>query len=296
MSSPKVWNHNALAHDLAVHLRAMTDRMVWEDFQLGQAHSCRPDVVTIDRSYRVRLVAYEVKVNLSDFRRDVAEGKWTKYADVAHAVYFAVPQGLITTKDVPAGAGLYIRTEAGWKAVRKAPPTPKPAWGSDLWMKLLMDGIDRERDRAIGAQDRIKWVDTYKQAEQARKAGGEELARALRDSASYITAVAAKRVQVEAELALLEERAKKAYDRSRADAESLRRDAQHVVADLAVALGLPAQSSMWECSAAARAWHKRLSEKGEIAHLRAQLEAIKQAIRSAEPPALACDDNPETPT
>ena len=283
MNPPK-WDHNALAEDLAAHLRGQTDKMVWTNLPLGTVHSSRPDVVTLDRSYRVRLVAFEIKVSLSDFRRDVAEGKWNAYADVANAVYFAVPQGLVSAKDIPAGAGLYIRSESGWKAVRKAPPSPKPTLTSDVWMKLLMDGVDRERDRAIGHKDRIRWLDQYKQAELARKAGGEDLAQALRNSAGFKNAVQEKQVWVQEQLELLDDRFKAALKDHQVSLARLRADRDGLLAEMAHNLGLPPTADLYACSFAIRNIRQRLTENGEVAHLRRVLAAVEKALRDTNLP------------
>ena len=101
--------HNDLAASLAGHLLG-DGRMVWCDMQLGPLPSPRPDVYTIDKSYRhPKPTAYEVKVSVADFRSDVTSGKWQVYRRFAGAVYFAVPAGLASPSDVPDGCGLYTR-------------------------------------------------------------------------------------------------------------------------------------------------------------------------------------------
>lgn len=84
--------HNDLMHALAANLRGNSDRMVWEDMQLGPSGSPRPDVYTIMKSYTSPLpTAYECKVSVADFRGDVVSGKWQAYLRFAGAVVFVSP-------------------------------------------------------------------------------------------------------------------------------------------------------------------------------------------------------------
>jgi len=48
----KAWTHDALAADLAAHLRG-PDRMVWADIQLGSAGSPTPDTIAVSGVFRV---------------------------------------------------------------------------------------------------------------------------------------------------------------------------------------------------------------------------------------------------
>lgn len=76
------WTHNALADDLASHVRQRTGRIVWTDMQLGPSGSPRPDVYSIEPSFaKFRPLAYEVKVSVADYRRDVAAGKYLETDD-----------------------------------------------------------------------------------------------------------------------------------------------------------------------------------------------------------------------
>jgi len=80
------WGHDALAEDLAQHLRS-DKRMVWTDMQLGPSGSARPDVFTLDKVYsRPAPTAYECKISRADLRADTTSGKWQKYLQFAGAV------------------------------------------------------------------------------------------------------------------------------------------------------------------------------------------------------------------
>lgn len=141
------WTHDDLAEDLARHLRANSDTIVWTNLQLGPSGSMRPDAYRIDRSYvKPRPLAYEVKVHRSDFQRDIASGKWMNYLGVSEGVYFAVPTGLVKKNEIPEVAGLMVRGPEGWRAVKAARRSPVTV-DEDVWLKLLIDGIDREVSR-----------------------------------------------------------------------------------------------------------------------------------------------------
>jgi len=145
--------HDELASSLAAHLRGGSNRVTWEDMQLGPSGSPRPDVYSMERTYtRLSFEAFECKVSVADFRADVTSGKWQSYLRFANSVTFAVPAGLIDKSQVPATAGLIICSEAGkWKYVKRPVRHVLTELPSQAWVKLLMDGVDRasEERRAI---------------------------------------------------------------------------------------------------------------------------------------------------
>lgn len=171
------WGHDALANDLAQHLRS-DQRMVWTDMQLGPSGSPRPDVYTLEKSYsRPMPTAYECKISRSDLRSDTTSGKWQKYLAFAGAVIFAVPEGLCTPADIPAGCGLIVRKAAVWRHVRKATRTPV-SLPMDACMKLLIDGVNRSVERHMPAPRKIE---TWREHETVRRKFGEAVSRAARD-------------------------------------------------------------------------------------------------------------------
>jgi len=139
------WGHDQLANDLADHL-FNPNRMVWTDFIMGSAGNCRPDVFTLKKSFtNPDSRAYEIKVSTADFRSDITSGKWRKYLKYASCVTFCTPKGLVAKADIPAGCGLMVRGENGWSTVKAPTRQVMPELDRDLWMKLLMSGIDQER-------------------------------------------------------------------------------------------------------------------------------------------------------
>lgn len=138
--------HDELAADLSAHLAGNTDRMIWQNMQMGPSGSPRPDVYTIDKRYGdFHPIAYEIKVSVSDFRADVTAGKWQSYLPFAKAVWFAAPAGLLKKDDVPRECGLIVRHPTGtWRPVRRPTPQTLATLPHKVWMKLLIDGVGRE--------------------------------------------------------------------------------------------------------------------------------------------------------
>lgn len=173
------WGHDALAADLAQHLRS-DKRMVWTDMQLGPSGSPRPDVFTLDRSYSRPLpTAYECKISRSDLRSDTTSGKWQKYLQFAGAVIFAVPDGLCTAADIPVGCGLIVRKDQVWRHVRKA-TRQAATLPMDACMKLLIDGVSRTVGPTV---PQPRKAELWREHEAVRKKFGEAVAHAARDIA-----------------------------------------------------------------------------------------------------------------
>ena len=139
--------HDQLASHLADHLCSLSDRMVWTDMQLGPVGSPRPDVYTLNKSFaHVRGLAYECKISRADFRSDVTSGKWQNYYLFACGVIFVAPSGLLKREDIPVGCGLmtYNVSDGRWATLKAPMLREMPECGTDFWMKLLMDGVERE--------------------------------------------------------------------------------------------------------------------------------------------------------
>ena len=133
--------HDQLQEDLASHLRAGTDRMVWTNTQLGPVGSPRPDVFTVNKSFsRFRTDCYEIKVSVPDLRSDLTSGKWQSYRKFGHAVWFAFPRGMVPLDLIPKECGVILRSDSGWRAARKPVAQVLDTLPRDAWLKLLMDG------------------------------------------------------------------------------------------------------------------------------------------------------------
>lgn len=274
MQGTSDWKHDDLAIDLAAHLRAGTSRMIWTNMQLGPVGSPRPDVFTIARTFTaLSSVAYEVKISRADFRRDVTEGKWQSYRKFASSIVFAVPAGLIAPSEVPDSCGLLVRGPAGWRATRKPTPAPIDNLPATAWLKLLMDGIERERTcrpdpeserRNAYAGVSRRWGATLAAALHAAE-GAEEYLETRRR-------VAMKRTEE------LESVYSREYNRI---AEKARADAQALSIEhdaLAAMLGLPTKVAAFDLMQALRQERQRLSESAEVARLTRMVNLARRAL------------------
>lgn len=278
------WAHDDLAKDLAAHLRGASDRLVWTDMQLGPAGSPRPDVYTVPCSFaRFQPVAYECKISVADFRRDVTAGKWTSYLRFAAGVMFAAPAGLLKKEDIPAGCGLIVRGPDGWRSLKG--PTLKNVDNlpRDAWIKLIIDGMARLADQGY-EQLRAGLCNEWTLEKKIRQRLGDIIADAVRDRlhAERRLEVATERLEglaqeAEDERRLILDRAKESAHRDAAQIDSAR-------IELARALGLPASAGAWAIASACKQAARRVSVDPEVKRLRQQLERIQVAIESAVEP------------
>ncbi|KVE11184.1 hypothetical protein [Burkholderia vietnamiensis] len=278
------WNHDDLARDLAAHLRGASHRLVWTDMQLGPAGSPRPDVYTVPCSFaRFQPVAYECKISVADFRRDVTAGKWTSYLRFAAGVIFAAPAGLLKKEDVPAGCGLIVRGPDGWRSLKGPTLKNMENLPRDAWIKLIIDGMARLADQNH-EQLRADLCNEWTLEKKLRARLGDVVADAVRDQlhAERRLKTATERLENLAEEAENERRL--ILDRAK---EHAQRDAAQVDAariELARVLGLPASAGAWEIASACKQAVRRVSIDSEVKRLRQQLERIQVAIESAGEP------------
>lgn len=171
-------NHDQLAESLAAHLRANTDSVVWTNMQMGPSGSARPDVYAIAKSYsKFNAAAFEVKVSAADLLRDLSSGKWQSYLKFSTTVCFAMAADLAKSHGdrVPRECGLIVLGETGWRYRRRAINQPLANLPRDAWLKLVIDGVEREAKRPRDRQARTEWM-----AERAlTKAIGEHAARQI---------------------------------------------------------------------------------------------------------------------
>lgn len=228
--------HDELQEDLARHLRAGTDRMVWTNTQLGPSGSPRPDLFTIAKSFaRFRADCYEIKVSVSDLRRDRTSGKWQSYRKFGHSVWFALPRGMAPLELVPKECGVILRGEAGWRAARKPVAQVLETLPRDAWLKLLMDlhPID-----ASGHVRAPRTANEYTAAEILRKRIGAEIAELYSKATAAEGALRWRIENADAERKRLDE----SLEQRRKDADAARaREAERLngsLLDLARLFGL----------------------------------------------------------
>ncbi|WP_176114268.1 hypothetical protein [Burkholderia cepacia] len=278
------WAHDDLAKDLAAHLRGASDRLVWTDMQLGPAGSPRPDVYTVPCSFaRFQPVAYECKISVADFRRDVTAGKWTSYLRFAAGVIFAAPAGLLKKEDIPAGCGLIVRGPDGWRSLKGPTLKNMENLPRDAWIKLIIDGMARLADQNH-EQLRAGLCNEWTLEKKLRARLGDVVADAVRDQlhAERRLKTATERLEnlaeeAENERRLILDRAKEHAERDATQIDSAR-------GELARALGLPASAGAWEIASACKQAARRVSVDPEVKRLRQQLERIQVAIESAAEP------------
>jgi hypothetical protein len=281
--------HDELAESLANHLRTSTDRMVWTNIPMGAVGSIRPDVYTIAKSFNVTSFAYEVKVSVSDFRADVTAGKWRGYLDYACGVYFAAPSGLINTRDLPPGCGLIVWNGTGWKATKRPTLQKQPILPQELWVKLLMDGVEREVKRT---QVDPRVVSQWRVQEAMRRQYGAEVAKALacRDGAAeglrHATEMLERQRQDAHRMATDEmRRASEAADNIRADARAA---VTQLTRDLALACGLQPEANLRDIRRVVLEIRTRLSRDAEVKYLRDTLDKIVNLLDTRK---LKVDDS-----
>ncbi|HIE5943648.1 TPA: hypothetical protein ACXN34_001593 [Burkholderia cepacia] len=278
------WSHDDLARDLAAHLRGASDRLVWTDMQLGPVGSPRPDVYTVPCSFaRFQPVAYECKISVADFRRDVTAGKWTSYLRFAAGVIFAAPAGLLKKEDIPAGCGLIVRGPDGWRSLKGPTLKNMENLPRDAWIKLIIDGMARLADQNH-EQLRAGLCNEWTLERKLRARLGDVVADAVRDQlhAERRLKTATERLEnlaeeAENERRLILDRAKEHAERDATQIDSAR-------GELARALGLPASAGAWEIASACKQAARRVSIDSEVKRLRQQLERIQVAIESAAEP------------
>jgi len=194
--------HDELQDDLACHLRAGTDRMVWTNTQLGPVGSPRPDVFTVNKSFsKFRTDAYEIKVSVSDLRSDVTSGKWQSYRKFSNAVWFAFPRGMAPLDLIPKECGVILRSDAGWRAARKPVAQVLDTLPRDAWLKLLMDLHPINSSGMVKAP---RQSSDYKAAEIVRKRLGDKIGRLFSDVDSAESVLQYRKESLEKDLATIE--------------------------------------------------------------------------------------------
>lgn len=210
--------HDQLQEDLACHLRAGTDRMVWTNTQLGPVGSPRPDLFTVNKSFsKFRTDAYEIKVSVSDLRSDVTSGKWQSYRKFSNVVWFAFPRGMAPLDLIPKECGVILRSEAGWRAARKPVAQVLDTLPRDAWLKLLMD---LHPVNASGFVKAPRHANEYTAADIVRKKLGKQIGDLFADAARAEERLKWRQGSLEKDLADIEEQ--KSQHRKMLDADAAR--------------------------------------------------------------------------
>lgn len=122
--------HHELGKRLAQHLHGR-GLHTWENVEFSNPDwtqprrwgVVRPDVFACLPSLRAENAApaiYEVKVSRADFLADLSKPeKREAYAQLAEAVYYCCPAGLIDKAEVPDGFGLLVEVEPGLFELKK---------------------------------------------------------------------------------------------------------------------------------------------------------------------------------
>lgn len=274
------WGHDQLQEDLAAHLRGTRDRVVWTNMQLGPSGSPRPDVYTLPKSFsRFTPLAYEVKISVADFRRDVTSGKWQSYLKFAAGVIFAVPAGLIKKEDVPPGCGLIVRHDEIWRSAKGPTLKATETLPRDTWIKLMIDGLDRQTK-----EPQPRFANTWNTQKDIRKKYGDSIADALRDLDMAEHRLQIKRVEADRSVDEIVEQERVRTERARIHVEQELGQVRAARHDLCKALGLPEGSPLYSIMDAARKAGERLSGCGEIERVREQLQRAQEALSNGLEP------------
>ncbi len=264
----RAWSHDDLAADLAGYLRGMSKpAMIWLDMQLGPAGSMRPDVFSIERTYTGLITrAFEIKISRSDFLADATAGKAQGYRSVAGALAFAAPKGLLRRDEIPDGCGLIERGESGWRWARKPVVSRIESLPTKVWLKLLMDGIERVHDPR-GAL-RAQRLSEYTQQRRAEQMLGAELGKLLADRERARSILQYETSRLRDEAAALQASREERAAKSRAALEETLQGLRAELSSIGEAFGFP------NCSPI-DAW--RLREAMRKARPEADARALKAA-------------------
>lgn len=267
--------HDELQESLASHLRGGSDRMVWTNTQLGPSASPRPDVFSVATSFaRFRADAYEIKVSLSDLRRDVTSGKWQSYRKFAHAVWFAFPSGLAPLELIPLECGVILLGKT-WRAARKPVAQTLDTLPRDAWLKLLMcGGPERGREPAP------RTMNTWKQEEFVRSKFGDELGALFGNLREAERTLRYRTELLAGEAAAIEE--KIAATRARVlEAEKKERTRlDDAMKRLAMQLGVPEDATADDLAAAVGTLRYKLQQLANVDNLIDQLRTVAGLVKS----------------
>lgn len=127
----------------------------------------RADVVTMTKSYNMRIRIYEVKSTRADFLSDVGRGKYEGYFKFCHQLFFATPKGLVKKDEIPQGCGLITFTQGrGWHVAMGA-PVRQCVLDVEFLMACLFRGQEYAQE-VRNLRDRISMEDNIQVSEMAK--------------------------------------------------------------------------------------------------------------------------------
>lgn len=268
------WGHDQLQEDLATHLRRNSDRIVWTNMQLGPSGSPRPDVYTVPKSYSAfKPLAYECKISVSDFRRDVTSGKWQNYLKFAAGVIFAVPAGLVKKEDIPAGCGLIVRHEEIWRTVKGPTLRAIDTLPHEAWMKLMIDGLNRQ-----GRDPKPRVLNTWSIEQAVRKKYGDTIGQALADLNMAERLLTNERLKAEVSAEALRTMEEERIKHQRVNVERELATMRSSKLEFCQMLGLPQDASSYLMQRTVSDIRDRLEGDGEIQRMRKALDAAQRAL------------------
>lgn len=270
VKTAKRWGHDELANDLAAHLAANNDRMIWTNMQMGPSGSPRPDVYTVPKRYsKFTPLAYECKISVSDFRSDVTSGKWQTYLKYASGVIFAVPEGLITKADLPPTCGLIVRHANVWRAAKAPTLARVETLPHEAWMKLMIDGLDR-----TAARHRARDMNEWKAQEVVRKRWGDKLASLFRDVAHAEYNLESERKRLRDETAKVSDQIADIRRSQEHTGKLERQEIARAWDELATTLGVDGGGNKW---AVRNALMTTLEDVSAAAEVKRATDALKRA-------------------
>lgn len=268
--------HDQLQEDLACHLRAGTERMVWTNTQLGPVGSPRPDVFTVNKSFsKFRTDAYEIKVSVSDLRSDVTSGKWQSYRKFSNVVWFAFPRGMAPLDLIPKECGVILRSDAGWRAARKPVAQVLDTLPRDAWLKLLMD---LHPINSSGFVKEPRHANDYKGAEIVRKRLGDKIGRLFSDVADAERNLQWRKDSLAKDLSDIEVQKKNYSKMLEEDSARTTKALDESMRGLGAALGIePEDLTAQKLQAAIMAFRRRIQGTG-IAHAIELLKGLQGVV------------------
>lgn len=143
--------HHHLGERLAAHLQAK-GLWTWENVEFQNPcsdHSSRswgvvrPDVFACKpalKAQKAEPAIYEVKVSRADFLADIAKPeKRLAYTELAQAVYYCCPDGMLSPTEIPEGFGLIFEDKGGnFVIAKKAKRNKTFSLSADTVMTLMV--------------------------------------------------------------------------------------------------------------------------------------------------------------